>query len=388
MSSQTVEQLDAHLQRRVGGAGRRQRQGGQLRAPLPRGPAGTPAAAGSTRSTPSARRSSASRPTRASAPSRTRSTWPSCSPRPGSSSTWSRSASRTRSRARSSSPPASASSAPEGKELEREIGRVGREGGTRVIGPNCIGLFNPKAGVITYPQVLMKGIPMEPGSVGRLLAERLVRRLPRVVPGREGPALQHHRELRQRVRPGRRGLPRVLRPGRADEDDRRLHGGRQGRPPLLRGGPRGRPPQADHPVEGRHERAGRQGGRLAHRRAGRLGEHLARDVQADRHHRRHQRGRGRRLRRRVPRPAAAQGPQGRGHRRAGRHRRRDRGQLLRARAGTAGAVGDARSRACARCCRRSARRWATRPTPAWPRCSTRACTRRPSRSSPTTRAST
>jgi acetyltransferase len=54
----------------------------------------------------------------------------------------------------------------EGKELEREIGRVGREGGTRVIGPNCIGLFNPRSGVITYPQVLMKGIPMEPGSVG------------------------------------------------------------------------------------------------------------------------------------------------------------------------------------------------------------------------------
>ena len=55
---------------------------------------------------------------------------------------------------------------PEGKELEREIGRVGREGGTRVIGPNCIGLFSPRAGVITYPQVLMKGIPKEPGSVG------------------------------------------------------------------------------------------------------------------------------------------------------------------------------------------------------------------------------
>lgn len=54
----------------------------------------------------------------------------------------------------------------EGKELEREIGRVGREGGTRVIGPNCLGFFNPKAGVITYPQVLMKGVPKEPGSVG------------------------------------------------------------------------------------------------------------------------------------------------------------------------------------------------------------------------------
>ena len=54
----------------------------------------------------------------------------------------------------------------EGKELEREIGRIGREGGTRLIGPNCLGFFNPRAGVITYPQVLMKGTPKEPGSVG------------------------------------------------------------------------------------------------------------------------------------------------------------------------------------------------------------------------------
>ena len=28
------------------------------------------------------------------------------------------------------------------------------------------------------------------------------------------------------------------------QDHRRLHGGRQGRPPLLRGGPRGRPPRS------------------------------------------------------------------------------------------------------------------------------------------------
>lgn len=54
----------------------------------------------------------------------------------------------------------------EGKELEREIGRIGREGGTRIIGPNCLGFFNPAAGVITYPQVLMKGVPKEPGSIG------------------------------------------------------------------------------------------------------------------------------------------------------------------------------------------------------------------------------
>jgi acyl-CoA synthetase (NDP forming) len=54
----------------------------------------------------------------------------------------------------------------QGKELEKEIGRVGREGGCRVIGPNCLGFFNPGSGVITLPQVLMKGMPKEPGSVG------------------------------------------------------------------------------------------------------------------------------------------------------------------------------------------------------------------------------
>ena len=131
--------------------------------------------------------------------------------------------------------------------------------------------LQPRGGRDHLPAGADEGHPQGARLRGRVLAERLVRRLPRVVPRREGPALQHHRQLRQRVRPGRRGLPRVLRPGRADEDDRRLHGGRQGRPPLLRGGARGRPPQAHHPVEGRHERAGRQGGRLAHRRARRIG---------------------------------------------------------------------------------------------------------------------
>ena len=54
----------------------------------------------------------------------------------------------------------------EGKKLEQEIGRIGREGGTRIIGPNCLGFFNPRAGIVTYPQVLMKGVPTEAGSVG------------------------------------------------------------------------------------------------------------------------------------------------------------------------------------------------------------------------------
>jgi len=54
----------------------------------------------------------------------------------------------------------------EGKNAERKIALVAREGGTRVIGPNCLGFFNPAAGVLTFPQALMEGIPKESGTVG------------------------------------------------------------------------------------------------------------------------------------------------------------------------------------------------------------------------------
>lgn len=53
-----------------------------------------------------------------------------------------------------------------GKELEREIGRVAQQGGVRVVGPNCIGFYNPSAGISTFPMVLMENLPAESGSVG------------------------------------------------------------------------------------------------------------------------------------------------------------------------------------------------------------------------------
>ncbi|HEY48717.1 MAG TPA: hypothetical protein G4O13_01570 [Dehalococcoidia bacterium] len=49
----------------------------------------------------------------------------------------------------------------EGRALEEEIVRIAREGGTRVVGPNCLGPFNPSAGMI--PQFIL---PRERGSVG------------------------------------------------------------------------------------------------------------------------------------------------------------------------------------------------------------------------------
>jgi acyl-CoA synthetase (NDP forming) len=52
-------------------------------------------------------------------------------------------------------------SGPEGKEIEREIVRIARSGGTRVIGPNCVGSYNPSAKLI--PQTIL---PTEGGPVG------------------------------------------------------------------------------------------------------------------------------------------------------------------------------------------------------------------------------
>jgi len=49
----------------------------------------------------------------------------------------------------------------EGKALEHEIVRIARQGGTRVIGPSCLGPYNPSARLITqYPH------PREAGAVG------------------------------------------------------------------------------------------------------------------------------------------------------------------------------------------------------------------------------
>ena len=35
-----------------------------------------------------------------------------------------------------------------------------------MIGPNCLGFYTPSAGVITFPQALMKGMPTESGTIG------------------------------------------------------------------------------------------------------------------------------------------------------------------------------------------------------------------------------
>jgi len=49
----------------------------------------------------------------------------------------------------------------EGAQLEREIVRIARDGGVRVIGPNCVGIYHPAHGLAFRPD-----LPREPGPVG------------------------------------------------------------------------------------------------------------------------------------------------------------------------------------------------------------------------------
>jgi len=44
--------------------------------------------------------------------------------------------------------------------LEKELVRVARSAGMRLLGPNCMGLYSPKTGLSNFPQ-----LPREPGPV-------------------------------------------------------------------------------------------------------------------------------------------------------------------------------------------------------------------------------
>ncbi len=52
-------------------------------------------------------------------------------------------------------------SGPEGRKFEQEMVKIARKGGTRVVGPNCVGTYNPSARLI--PQAIL---PKESGPVG------------------------------------------------------------------------------------------------------------------------------------------------------------------------------------------------------------------------------
>ena len=54
----------------------------------------------------------------------------------------------------------------EGKRQERELVRIARPRGTRIIGPNCIGIYCPSSLVVSFPMALLHGITSESGKVG------------------------------------------------------------------------------------------------------------------------------------------------------------------------------------------------------------------------------
>jgi len=51
----------------------------------------------------------------------------------------------------------------EGRKSEEELRRIARQMGLRIIGPNCMGVFNPKNQIAFFP-----GLPKEPGKVGMI----------------------------------------------------------------------------------------------------------------------------------------------------------------------------------------------------------------------------
>ena len=50
----------------------------------------------------------------------------------------------------------------DGKRLQRQIAKIARAGGIRVIGPNCVGIFCPQTGLVNFAGVM----PKKSGSVG------------------------------------------------------------------------------------------------------------------------------------------------------------------------------------------------------------------------------
>ncbi len=54
----------------------------------------------------------------------------------------------------------------EGKKIEKEIGKIARQSGIRVVGPNSIGIYSPSAKFLTMPLGLLEKLPAESGPLG------------------------------------------------------------------------------------------------------------------------------------------------------------------------------------------------------------------------------
>ncbi len=54
----------------------------------------------------------------------------------------------------------------QGKKIEQEMVAIARRGGTRIIGPNSLGIYSPSAKILCFPLALTVGLPTESGPVG------------------------------------------------------------------------------------------------------------------------------------------------------------------------------------------------------------------------------
>lgn len=54
----------------------------------------------------------------------------------------------------------------EGKKIEQEMARIARQSGTRIIGPNSLGVYCPSSRFLCFPLALNVGLPKDSGPVG------------------------------------------------------------------------------------------------------------------------------------------------------------------------------------------------------------------------------
>ena len=83
----------------------------------------------------------------------------------------------------------------EGKEAEKKMVAIAREGGVRIIGPNCMGIFTSRGRVNTV--VPYARMPLDPGRCGFRGTERLGERDHASTGQRPGTSLQRHHQHRQ-----------------------------------------------------------------------------------------------------------------------------------------------------------------------------------------------
>ena len=170
--------------------------------------------------------------------------------------------------------------------LEHKLREAIEAAGIRLIGPNCMGVLNPAHGMSFRRDMSHAG-----GRRRLPLAERQPALRDHPLRRAARPALLEGGQLRQRARPRRDRLHRVLRARPRDEGHRRVRRRRARRPALPRRAEAGLGEEAGRRAEGRPDERRRTRRRLAHGGAGRREPRLGGRAHAVRRARRgHRRG--------------------------------------------------------------------------------------------------